>query len=353
MMLSAMGVSASGSVAAGFMPFAVLLPANLSRVARLDLVRACPHGWQLHRGDAMPRKDRIDALGAAALVGMALLFAINQVSIKLLNTGFQPVFLAGLRSCLALVCIYAWMRFRGHPLHFSARTAPAGLLMGLFFAAEFLFLFLALDLTTVVRTSILFYSMPVWMALMAHVGLPGERITAQKGVGLALAFAGTAWAILDRGGAAGKASLLGDLCALGGALGWAGTAYMARGSAMVRERPEMQLFWMVLVSGPVLLSLAPAFGPLIRDLQPLHFAGLFFQVVIVVTAGFIAWLWLLSIYPASGVASFSFLTPVFGLTLGWLLLDEPIGPGILGAAALVCVGIVLINRRPAALRASA
>jgi drug/metabolite transporter (DMT)-like permease len=61
----------------------------------------------------------------------------------------------------------------------------------------------------------------------------------------------------------------------------------------------------------------------------------------------------LSIYPASGVASFSFLTPVFGLTLGWLLLDEPIGPGILGAATLVCVGIVLINRRPAALRSSA
>jgi len=301
----------------------------------------------------MPRKDRIDALGAAALVGMALLFAINQVSIKLLNTGFQPVFLAGLRSCLALVCLYAWMRFRGQPLHFSMRSAPAGLLMGLFFAAEFLFLFLALDLTTVVRTSILFYSMPVWMALMAHVGLPGERITAQKGVGLALAFAGTAWAILDRGGDGGKASLLGDLCALAGALGWAATAYMARGSAMVRERPEMQLFWMVLVSGPVLLLLAPAFGPLIRDLQPLHFAGLFFQVVIVVTAGFILWLWLLSIYPASGVASFSFLTPVFGLTLGWLVLGEPIGPGILGAASLVCVGIVLINRRPAALRASA
>ena len=69
------------------------------------------------------------------------------------------------------------------------RTAPgslgAGLLMGLIFAAEFLFLFLALDLTTVVRTSIIFYSMPVWLALMAHVGLPGERITRTKAVGLA------------------------------------------------------------------------------------------------------------------------------------------------------------------------
>ena len=115
---------------------------------------------------------------------------------------------------------------------------------------------------------------------------------------------------------------------------------------MVRERPEMQLFWMVAVSGVVLLAVSPLFGPLIRDLQPLHIAGLAFQVIVVVSAGFIFWLWLLSIYPAAAVASFSFLTPIFGLTLGWLILGEPIGPGILAAAALVAAGIILINRRP-------
>ena len=125
--------------------------------------------------------------------------------------------------------------------------------------------------------------------------------------------------------------------------------------AAIARRVMAGVAWLGLIQFGLLLGLllAPAFGPLIRDLQPVHFAGLFFQVVIVVTAGFILWLWLLSIYPASGVASFSFLTPVFGLTLGWLLLGEPIGPGILGAASLVCVGIVLINRRPAALRSSA
>ena len=291
----------------------------------------------------MPRRDKIDAAGAAGLIGVSLLLAFNQVLVKVINTGLQPVFFAGLRSALSVVCIYAWMRYRGHQLHFSRDLIPAGLLMGICFSAEFLFLFLALDLTTVVRTSIIFYSMPIWMALMAHFGLPGERITRTKAVGLALAFAGTAWAILDQG-AKGEGSLVGDLCALGGALGWAATAYMARGSAMVRERPEMQLFWMVLVSGPLLLLISPAFGPLIRELQPMHLVGLAFQVIVVVSAGFIFWLWLLSIYPASSVASFSFLTPIFGLTLGWLLLDEPIGPGILGAAALVAVGIIVINR---------
>ena len=92
---------------------------------------------------------------------------------------------------------------------------------------------------------------------------------------------------------------------------------------------------------------APFFGPLIRDLHPLHIAGLIFQSSVVVAGGFIAWLWLLSVYPASTVASFSFLTPILAILLGALLFGETIGLPILVAAALVASGIVLINR-PAA-----
>jgi drug/metabolite transporter (DMT)-like permease len=296
----------------------------------------------------MPRKDRIDAAGAAMLVGFAALLAVNQVMIKVVNTGLQPVFYAGLRSGLAMLCLLVWFRLKGRSLRVAPEARGAALLMGLVFAAEFLLLFLALDLTTVVRTSIIFYSMPVWLALMAHFGLgPAERITRGKALGLVCAFAGTAWAIADGGSRAGEASLVGDLCALGAAMCWAGTAYLARGTSMVREGPDMQLLCMVAVSALVLLLLAPAFGPLVRDLVPLHLWFLLFQSVVVVAAGFMFWLWLLTIYPAAGVASFSFLTPILGLGFGWLILGEPIGPGILGAGALVAAGILLINRRPA------
>jgi drug/metabolite transporter (DMT)-like permease len=295
----------------------------------------------------MPRKDRIDAAGAAMLIGFAALLAVNQVMVKVVNTGLQPVFFAGLRSAIAFLCLLVWFGLKRRSLRVAPCARGAAVLMGLVFSAEFLLLFLALDLTTVVRTSIIFYSMPVWLALMAHFGLPGERITATKALGLLCAFAGTAWAIADNGSKAGQASIIGDLCALGAAMGWAGTAYLARGTAMVRERPDMQLLCMVAVSAPVLLLLSPAFGPLIRDLVPLHLGLLMFQSVIVVAAGFMFWLWLLSIYPAAGVASFSFLTPILGLSFGWMILGEPVSPGILGAGALVALGIVLINRRPA------
>ena len=52
----------------------------------------------------------------------------------------------------------------------------------------------------------------------------------------------------------------------------------------------MQVFWQVLVSTPILLLAAPLFGPLVRDLAPTHLWGLGFQIVVIVSAGFIFWL---------------------------------------------------------------
>ncbi|MGL4321898.1 MAG: DMT family transporter [Paracoccaceae bacterium] len=291
----------------------------------------------------MPRKTSLDATGAAVLLGVTLLFAVNQLIIKITNQGLQPVFFAGMRSVLAVVFVAAWMRYRGIPLNLNRETLPAGVLIGCAFAAEFLFLFLALDLTTLGRASVLFYSMPLWFAVLAHFGL-GERITPIKAAGLALAFAGTALAILSRSGA-GEGTLIGDLCALAGAIGWAATAFVARRPVMAKAGPERQLFWMVLVSGPILLLAAPAFGPLIRELETIHIFWLFVQASFIVAGGFVTWLWLLSTYSSATVASFSFLTPIFSLVLGHMFFSESLHLSLVLACLLVGTGIVLINRK--------
>lgn len=293
------------------------------------------------------QKDRLDWLGAMSLVGVTLLLAINQVIVVEVNKGLQPVFFAGLRSLLAVGFVWLWMVWRGRPPVFRTQDIVPGLLVGTVFAAEFLCLFLALDLTTLGRASVIFYSMPLWLALMAHFGLVGQRITMTKGLGLIVAFIGTAIAILSRQEGTGG-SLLGDLLALGAAWGWAGAAFLARRTSLSEVGPEMQLFWMVLVSGPILLGLSPLFGELIRDVTFYHILGLIFQSSIVIAGGFIFWLWLLSVYPTATVASFSFLTPVFSLGLGVLLYGEHVTLPILLAASFVALGIILINRRSAA-----
>ncbi|CAN1532558.1 RhaT Permeases of the drug/metabolite transporter (DMT) superfamily [Paracoccaceae bacterium] len=288
------------------------------------------------------RKDQLDVFGGSVLLGVSLLLALNQIGVKIVNAGLQPVFYAGLRSVLAVFFVWGWLAYKGRPPRIKAESVGPGLLIGVCFAAEFLLIFLAIDLTTVGRASVIMYSMPVWYVFLAHFGL-GEKTTPLKALGLALAFAGCAWALLSRP-STGEASLVGDLCALGAAWGWALTAFVARRPVMRAEGPEMQLFWMVLVSGPILLLASLFFGPLIRDLQNIHLVLLLLQSSVVAAGGFITWLWLMSVYPSSTVASFSFLTPVLALFLGATFFGETLNGAILGAVVLVAIGIILINR---------
>ncbi len=292
----------------------------------------------------MERKSELDTFGVVSLIGFSLLLAFNQVVIKVANEGLQPIFLAALRSFGAAICLYLWMRLRRFPFEVPKGTVGPGLLMGVMFAAEFICLFLALDLTTVARVSVLFYTMPVWLALGAHFLIPGERLTVVKSLGLVCAVAGVAWAVFSRDGEGGTASLAGDLLALAGSLGWAGIALCARTTALREMRPEVQLLWQLIISAPILFLAAFAFGPFLRDPTWLHWSGLAFQILAIATAGFLFWFWLLSIYPAASVASFSFLAPIFGVGLGWALLGDPVGPEVIGSLVLVCLGLVLINR---------
>ena len=292
----------------------------------------------------MERKSHMDAFGAAALITFALHLAFNQVVIKLTNGGFGPVFAAGLRSAGAVLVLFLWMRLRGISLTVPRNAMPAGILSGCLFALEFTCLFTALDFTTVSRASVIFYSMPVWLAIASHFLIPSDRLPGVRGVGLVLAMGGVALALLDRSDA--SASLVGDLLALTSALCWAGIALCVKITPLSTVPPAQQLMFQVLVSAPLLLLASLGFGDFIRDLQPIHVAGLLFQIIAVASLGFLVWFWLLSIYPASSVASFSFLSPVFAVILGWLLLNEDVGPQVWAALALVALGIYLINLRP-------
>lgn len=290
------------------------------------------------------RKDRLDAFGFTAMLAVTFLLASGQVLVKLTVVGIQPVFLAGLRSLLSIFFLLAWMAWMGRMPRNLRQDFWPGLLIGLAFSAEFLGLFVALDRTSVGHAAILFYSMPVWFAIAAHFFL-GERLTFTRSAGLLLAFLGAASLILVRSGAGEETSLLGDICALVGAWGWAATAYMTRATRVKDSGQEMPLFWMLVISAPVLILASFGFGPLLREIQPIHWGLLLFQASVISTGGFIAWIWLFQTYPSSTVASFSFLSPVIAVLLGVMIFREPLTISLAVASVLVAVGIILLNRR--------
>ncbi|UYV38883.1 DMT family transporter [Rhodobacteraceae bacterium D3-12] len=291
----------------------------------------------------MERRERIDLAGAGALVAFALILGFNQVVIKVATDGFQPVFMAALRSVAACGVMLVWMKARGISFALPKEARAGAVALGLLFTVEFIFLYLALDRTGVGRASVIFYSMPVFVALAAHWLIPGERMNGMRALGLGLAVVGVAWVMSDRG--SGEASLSGDVMALLAAIAWSGIAIVVRITPLDRVSSEMQLMSQLAISAVLLMLVAPFFGPLVRELGPIHWAAFAFQTFAVASFGYLFWFFLLKRYPASAVASFSFLSPVFGVGLGWLLLGEEIGIEVVGGLVFVAVGITLINRR--------
>ena len=293
----------------------------------------------------MSRKGHVDSIGVVFLVGVSAIMGFNQVLVKLVNAGLGPIFQAGLRSLFAFFLILGFALLRKKPLSLRDGSFWPGMLAGVFFASEFLLLFQALDFTTVSRASIFFYTMPIWTAIAAHFLIPGEKLSVVRVMGLLLAIGGVTLALSSNQAVAGSKAFIGDIYCLMGAMFWSGIVIVARTTRFSNACPEMQLTYQLAVSAILLLAIAPFAGDLVRDFTP-TIAWLFSAQVLLVTGlGFLTWFWLLSIYPASGVASFSFLSPLFGVLFGGLILGEELSGRVLIALALVCLGVILVNRR--------
>jgi drug/metabolite transporter (DMT)-like permease len=70
-----------------------------------------------------------------------------------------------------------------------------------------------------------------------------------------------------------------------------------------------------------------------------------FQTLAIAFFGYLLWFKLVAKYSASGVASFSFLSPIFSVMMGALILGEALHFEIIMALGLVAVGLVFINRK--------
>ena len=59
---------------------------------------------------------------------------------------------------------------------------------------------------------------------------------------------------------------------------------------------------------------------------------------------FSLWFALIVKFSASRLSAFTFLTPLFGVAAGHLVLGEPLTPAFALAVALVAAGLILVNR---------
>ncbi len=287
----------------------------------------------------------VDFLAASFLIIFSILLGLNQVMVKLVNEGMHPIFQVALRSTFAIFPILIYCYILKKKIIINNGSLIPGLIAGILFAIEFIFLFTALDYSTVTRVSLIFYTMPVWLTLAAHFLIEDDKLNLNKLLGLIVALVGLFLAVYEPTTGYDTSQFYGDAYALLASICWATIAIMLKTTRLSKATPETQLLYQLVVSGIILLPLSMQLNDYVRNIDLDLILIFSFQVIVIMCMGFIGWLWIMSKYSASSTSSFAFLTPIFGVLFGWLIMDDPINEQIYLSLFFTCLGIYLINKR--------
>jgi drug/metabolite transporter (DMT)-like permease len=278
------------------------------------------------------------------MVGLALSWGMNQVSVKLALPEIPPFHQATVRSAGAFIVIALWARYRGISLNVRDGTLGAGVLAGILFGVEFLLIFPGLQFTAASRATLFIFTAPFFVALGSTL-LLGEQLRTVQWLGLVCSFAGlvVAFGVPDASG--GGRQLLGDLMMIGAGAAWGFTTIAIKGTVLRSAPAEKVLAYQLAVSIPMLAAGAWLMGERMTAMPSAFSLGwLAYQTFWVVSLTYAVWFAMVQRYSASRLSAFTFLTPLFGVASGHFVLGEPISWAFGAAVALVIAGLILVNR---------
>ena len=142
-------------------------------------------------------------------------------------------------------------------------------------------------------------------------------------------------------GMAGNSTSIGDALGLGAGISWGFATIFLRTTTMNGAPASQMLFWQLATGAVVLTAIALLTGQNHFESTTLGWTSLLFQTFNVSFASYLVWNWLLRRYLASRLGVFLFMTPIFGVVLSVLLLDETVGLPFVGGSLLVLVGLLL------------
>ncbi|WP_066152284.1 DMT family transporter [Hydrogenophaga pseudoflava] len=296
---------------------------------------------------AVQRKDHLDTFAITVLVACCAFWGFQQILIKFAGREIPPLWQASVRMAGATALLWLWCQFRGVKLFNSDGSLQGGLIVGLLFAAEFCLIYLGLQHTSASRLTVFLYTSPFWVAVLLPRFVPSEKLRTIQWIGLVIAFGAVGIAFSEaflHGSAPGQWK--GDAMGLAAGMFWGLTTIAIRTTKVASIQAEKSLFYQLSVTAVVCPVLSLALGETWSfDYSALAWGSVFLQTAVGAFASYLAWMWMLRHYPATQMATFTFLTPLFALVFGVVLLGEPLTLQLVLALLGVAAGIVLVSRK--------
>lgn len=289
-------------------------------------------------------RQPLDTRAAVLMILFCLAIGLQQVAIKSVADAISPLAQIGIRSSIAALLVIGIARLRSIELWSPGQFLP-GLVVGIGFTLEFAFVALGLNYTFAAHMSVFLYTAPVFAAIGLHLFVTGEQLARRQWAGVGLAFAGLVIALAPNAQVSPQV-LIGDALGIAAGASWAATTLALRTSPLSDAPPLRVLAYQLIVASAALLPAAGVLG----DLSAIHMTGLAwaslsFQSLIVSFAALVLWFWLLRRYLASRLGVFAFLSPIFGVGFGVLLMGDPISINFAIGGLAILAGLLLVNTR--------
>lgn len=272
----------------------------------------------------------------ALAIVVAMIWGFNFVMIKVGLEELPPILLCALRFFFAAIPAIFFVR---RPAIATRQLMAFGFTM---FVLQFTLLFFGMAAGASAGLASLLLQVQVFFTVLLAALFLDEKPSCWQITGAIIAFCGIGLVAANVGG---DISIMGMVLIIAAAASW------GAGNLISKRLGQIDMFslviWGSFVAWPPLLLVSfmvehDAWNlESLSSLSWLSAASIGYNAYPVTLLGFVAWNWLLSRYPAVTVAPFSLLVPVFGFASAAFVMDEPMDPWKVGAAALIIAGLCI------------
>jgi O-acetylserine/cysteine efflux transporter len=271
---------------------------------------------------------------------LCLIWGFNFVMMKLGNGAFPPGEFAALRFLTGSIVLLSLCFIKRIPLPNKSDFkwfVLCGLLQTTYFNIA---IQISLNYISAGLTSVLTYSMPLFLSIMAHRWIPGERLTAKKTFGIVIGIIGLFLSLNIHFG--GSIWIL--LLALSSAISWATASLLFKLKLKHCDTVQFTTWQMTIGAvGLLIYTLSFENGESHWGFMPVVY--ILFSGVIASALAFVMWNHILRRTEASKASVSLLFVPIVGVISGYIFLDESLSIITLAGIFLVLVGIWFVNSK--------
>jgi drug/metabolite transporter (DMT)-like permease len=277
---------------------------------------------------------------------LTVIWGTTWAAIRISLEGFPPFKGVAVRFAIAAAILFACMRLFGVRFSGTLNERRIWLLnTALSFCGSYGVVYWAEQYVPSGLTSILFATFPLFVALLAHFALPGERLTPARIAGILLGFAGVAVIFSED-----FTHLGGPQVALAALVMLASPVVSAVASVGVKRWGQgVHPFSMTAVPmAGAALAMAALAAVVERgrpiDAGPRAVAAMLYLAIPGSAVTFSLYFWLMAHISATKVSLVAYMIPIVAVLVGVLFLHEPVTARMIAGGALVVVGVAVAAR---------